>query len=255
MWNSGKICTTRSANKEPTPLRRDKPMKKVESVEANYSPAEELANSITHGIGLLLALVGTGVLVVFGSRYGDSWHIVSCSIFGGTMILLYAASTLYHSIAWPGVRPVLRTFDHCAIFLLIAGTYTPFALVNLRGPWGWSLFATIWGLALIGIILEIFLSSRLRYLIIILYVFMGWVMILAIKPMLELVAPGGLMLLLAGGLCYTIGVPVYIKKSIPFNHAIWHLFVLAGTSLHFFAVLFYVIPAFDHLSFMAAPLW
>lgn len=217
-------------------------MKNIESVKLRDSLREEIANSITHGIGLLLAIAGTGVLTAFASLYGNAWHIVACSIFGSTMILLYTASTLYHSIHWHSVRPVLRTLDHCAIFLLIAGTYTPFALVNLRGPWGWSLFGTIWGLAIIGILLEIFLPPRLRYLVIALYISMGWVMVVAIKPMLETVAPGGLILLLAGGLCYTIGVPLYIKKSIPYNHAIWHLFVLAGTSLHFFAILLYVIP-------------
>ena len=217
-------------------------MKRVESVKLHDLPREEIANSITHGIGLLFAIAGMGVLTTFASLYGDAWHIVACAIFGATMILLYTASTLYHSIQRRSARPVLRTLDHCAIFLLIAGTYTPFALVNLRGPWGWSLFGTIWSLAIIGILLEIFLTPRLRYLIIALYISMGWVMVVAIKPMLGAVAPGGLILLLAGGLCYTIGVPIYVKKSIPFNHAIWHVFVLAGTSLHFFAILFYVIP-------------
>ncbi len=221
-------------------------MKKIESVNLRYSLHEEIANSITHGIGILLAIAGLWVMIAFARLYGNAWHIVSCSIFGGTMILLYTASTLYHSIQSHRARPILRILDHCAIFLLIAGTYTPFALVNLRGPWGWSLFGTIWGLAIIGIYLELFLTPRLRYLVIALYISMGWVMVVAIKPMLTAVAPGGLMLLLAGGLCYTIGVPLYIKKSIPFNHAIWHIFVLAGTSLHFFAILLYVIPVVGH---------
>lgn len=222
------------------------PMKNIESIKSGYSKGEEIANSITHGIGLLLAIVGLAVLIAFADRYGNARHIVACSIFGGTMILLYAASTLYHSIHWHSAKPVLRILDHCAIFLLIAGTYTPFALVNLRGPWGWSLFGIIWSLALIGIILELFLPPRLRYLMIALYISMGWVMVVAIKPMLRAVAPDGLILLLAGGLCYTIGVPLYIKKSIPFNHAIWHLFVMAGTTLHFFAILHYVIPVPGH---------
>ncbi len=220
-------------------------MKKTEAVRPPYTLPEEIANGVTHGIGMLLAIAGLAVLTAFAGLYGDAWHIVACSIFGATMILLYTASTLYHTIHWPSARPVLRILDHCAIFLLIAGTYTPFTLVNLRGPWGWSLFGTIWGLAVVGILLEIFLTSRLHYLIIGLYIAMGWAMVVAIKPMLTAVAPGGLLLLLAGGLCYTIGVPLYIKRSIPFNHAIWHLFVLAGTSLHFFAVLLYVIPVLD----------
>jgi len=217
-------------------------MKNANAVSPRYSLREEVANAITHGIGTLLAVAGLGVLTAFASLYGDAWHIVACSIFGGTMILLYTASTLYHSIHWQSARSVLRILDHCAIFLLIAGTYTPFTLVSLRGPWGWSLFGTIWGLAITGIFLEIFLTSRLRYLIITLYIAMGWVIVVAIKPMLSAVPSGGLILLLAGGVCYTIGVPLYIKRNIPFNHAIWHLFVLAGTILHFFAVLLYVIP-------------
>jgi len=221
-------------------------MKNAETFQLQYTLREEIANSITHGIGVLFAIAGLGVLTAFASLYGDAWHIVACSVFGGTMILLYTASTLYHSIRWQGVRPLLQLLDHCAIFLLIAGTYTPFTLVSLRGPWGWSLFGAIWGLAVAGILLELFLTSRLRYLVVALYIGMGWVIVVAIKPMLGAVAPGGLLLLLAGGLCYTIGVPLYIKESIPFNHAIWHLFVLAGTILHFFAVLLYVIPVLGH---------
>lgn len=209
---------------------------------SGYSRREEIANSITHGVGVLLAIAGLAILTAFASLYGTAWHIVACSIFGATMILLYTASTLYHSIHWPKVKPLLRILDHSAIFLLIAGTYTPFTLVSLRGPWGWSLFGTIWGLAVVGIILEIFLRPSLRYLIVGLYIGMGWTIAIAVKPMLGAVAPEGMMLLLAGGLCYTLGVPLYVKKSIPFNHAIWHLFVLAGTILHFFAILLYVIP-------------
>lgn len=209
---------------------------------STYSAREELANSITHGIGVLFAIAGFVVLTVFANLYGTGRHIVACSIFGGTMLLLYTASTLYHSIRWPKAKSILRVLDHSAIFLLIAGTYTPFTLVSLRGPWGWSLFGTIWGLAVTGIVLEFILSPRLRYLLVGLYVAMGWTMVVAVKPLLAAVAPGGLLLLLAGGLCYTIGIPLYVKKSIPFNHAIWHLFVLAGSILHFFAILLYVIP-------------
>lgn len=209
---------------------------------SEYSRREEVANSVTHGIGVLLAIAGLAILTTFASIYGTAWHIVACSIFGATMILLYTASTLYHSIHRARAKRVLRILDHSAIFLLIAGTYTPFTLVSLRGPWGWSLFGTIWGLAVAGIALEIFLPSRLRYLIVGLYIGMGWTIAIAVKPMLAAVAPGGMLLLLTGGLCYTLGVPLYVKKTIPFNHAIWHLFVLAGTILHFFAILFYVIP-------------
>ncbi|WP_136808662.1 PAQR family membrane homeostasis protein TrhA [Desulfosediminicola flagellatus] len=216
------------------------------TVLPRYSFYEELANSITHGVGLLLAIAGLGVLTAFASVFGTVWHIVSCSIYAGTMIMLYMASTLYHSIPWEKAKAVFRILDHSSIFLLIAGTYTPFTLVSLRGPWGWWLFGTIWGLAVVGILMEIFLPKNLRFVTIGFYVAMGWTIVVAIKPMLAVVAPGGLMLLLAGGLCYTLGVPFYIKKSIPFNHAIWHLFVLAGTIFQFFSILLYVIPVFSN---------
>lgn len=215
------------------------------SVRHRYTFNEELANSITHGIGILFSISGLGVLTAFASVFGSVWHIVSCSIYGGTMILLYTASTLYHSIPLQKAKSVLRVLDHISIFLLIAGTYTPLTLVCLRGPWGWSLFGTIWGLALVGILLEIFLPKRLRAIIIGLYVAMGWTIIVAVKPMLSMVDPGGLWLLLAGGLAYTLGIPFYIWKSLPFHHAIWHLFVLAGTVLQFFSILLYVVPVFS----------
>lgn len=209
-----------------------------------YSFYEELANSITHGIGILLAIAGLGVLTAFASVFGTVWHIVSCSVYAGTMILLYTASTLYHSIPWEKAKAVFRILDHSSIFLLIAGTYTPFTLVSLRGAWGWSLFGTVWGLAVVGILMEIFLPKKLRFITIGLYVAMGWIIVVAVKPLLAAVAPVGMMLLLAGGLCYMLGIPFYIKKSIPFNHAIWHLFVLAGSIFQFFSILLYVIPVF-----------
>lgn len=216
------------------------------SVLPRYSFYEELANSITHGIGILFSIAGLGVLTAFASVFGSVWHIVSCSIYGGTMILLYTASTLYHSIPGEKAKAVFRTLDHSSIFILIAGTYTPLTLVSLRGPWGWSLFGTIWGLAVAGILLEIFLPKRLRSIIVGLYVAMGWTIIIAVEPMLSIVAPGGLWLLLIGGLCYTLGVPFYIWKSMPFNHAIWHLFVLAGSVFQFFSILLFVIPVFTN---------
>lgn len=212
------------------------------SADSHYTFGEELANSITHGIGILFSISGLGVLTAFASVFGSVWHIVSCSIYGTTMILLYTASTLYHSIPLQKAKRVLRKIDHISIFLLIAGTYTPLTLVSLRGPWGWSLFGTIWGLAVVGIVLEIFLPKKKRYVIVGLYVAMGWTIIVAVKPMLSVVEPGGLWLLLAGGLCYTLGIPFYIWKSLPFHHAIWHLFVLAGTVLQFFSILLYVVP-------------
>lgn len=207
-----------------------------------YTLREEIANSVTHGLGAVLSIVGLVVLTTLAIRYGDAWHIVSCAIFGSTLILLYTASTLYHSIPHPGAKKILRIIDHCAIFLLIAGTYTPFTLVNLRGPWGWSLFGAIWGLALLGIILELSPWRRYRLLSVLLYVGMGWAVVVATKPLLASVAPQGMLLLLAGGLAYTSGIAFYVWRGLPHHHAIWHLFVLAGSVMHFFAVLFYVLP-------------
>lgn len=207
-----------------------------------YTLREEIANSITHGVGALLSIAGLVILTVLAVRYGDAWHIVSCAIFGATLILLYTASTLYHGIPHPKAKQVLRIIDHSAIFLLIAGTYTPFTLVSLRGPWGWSLFGTIWGLALLGIILELTPWRRFRLLSVALYVGMGWAVVVAAQPMLDSVAPRGLLLLAAGGLAYTLGIAFYVWRSLPHHHAVWHLFVLTGSVLHFFAVLFYVIP-------------
>ena len=207
-----------------------------------YTLGEEIAHSIIHGLGAVLGIAGLGVLTAFASLHGDAWHIVGCSIFGAALILLYTTSTLYHSIPLPRVKKVLRTLDHSAIFILIAGTYTPFLLVNLRGPWGWSLFGVIWGLALLGIVLRIVRGRRSTFVSVALYVGMGWAVVVAAKPMLNSVAPGGLWLLLLGGLAYTLGVIFYVWKRLPYHHAIWHVFVLAGSILHFFAILFYVIP-------------
>lgn len=207
-----------------------------------YSPAEELANSLTHGVGLVLAIAGLAVLAAFASVFGTVWHIVSCSIYGATQIAMFAASTLYHALPLPRAKAVLRVLDHAAIFLLIAGTYTPFTLVNLRGPWGWSLLAVIWSLAVIGIALQFKLIRHNRLMTALPYIAMGWTAVVAIRPLVESVAPGGLGLLLGGGLAYTLGAVFYVWRRLPFHHAIWHVFVLAGSSLHFFAILFYVIP-------------
>ncbi len=209
---------------------------------SRYSFAEELANSISHGVGMLLAVAGLVVLIVFASVLGSAWHIVSCSIYGSTLVLLYLASTLYHSIQHPGTKAVLKNLDHSGIFLLIAGTYTPFALVNLRGPWGWALLGVIWSLAVVGIILQTTVLRRSSVVSIVLYLVMGWAAVVAIKPLLATVATGGLVLLFVGGLAYTFGITFYFWRRLPYHHFIWHLFVLAGSITHFFAILFYVIP-------------
>ncbi|WHI44544.1 hemolysin III family protein [Microbulbifer sp. EKSA008] len=212
------------------------------SVASRYSFAEEIANSVTHGVGALLAIAGLGVLTGFAALRGDAWHIVSSSVYASTLILCFLASTLYHAVSHIGAKAILRTLDHSSIFLLIAGTYTPFTLVTLRGPWGWWLFGIIWGLALIGLIIQFTPLKKIRALSITLSALMGWVVVAAIKPLSDSLETGGLWLLVLGGLCYTGGIAFYLWRSLRFHHAIWHLFVLAGGILHFFAVLFYVIP-------------
>ena len=207
-----------------------------------YSRNEEIANSITHAIGLVLSIAGLAVLGVFSWMLGTPWHIVSCGIYGGSLILLYTASTLYHSVQDPRKKQICRILDHSAIFILIAGTYTPFTLVNLRGPWGWSLFGLVWGLAILGIIVSTVSRCGCRALSLILYVGMGWVILIAIKPLLGSVQTGGLLFLLAGGLFYTSGLAFYGWKRLRYHHALWHVMVLLGSIFHFFAVLYYVIP-------------
>ncbi len=207
-----------------------------------YSLREDFANSIIHGVGFILSIIGMCVLIAFASIYGNAWHVVSCSIYGSTLVFLYTASTLYHSIQLAKAKRVLRVLDHSTIFLLIAGTYTPFTLVNLRGPWGWSLFGVIWALAVIGILFQTTMLRKGAVVSVAFYVTMGWVVVVAIKPMLSLVDTGGLVLLLLGGVAYTTGVVFYLWRQMPYNHAIWHVFVLAGSALHFFSILLYVIP-------------
>lgn len=207
-----------------------------------YSVAEEIAHTITHGVGALLSIAGLAVLVAFASLNGDVWHIVSSSIYGATLIILYSASSLYHGVSHPRAKSILQQFDHAAIYLLIAGTYTPFLLVSLRGAWGWSLFGVIWSIALFGMVVEFVDAKRFKKLSLWLYLGLGWIVVLAINPMLENVAPGGLILLLLGGLSYSLGVIFYVREQMAYSHAIWHLFVLAGSVFHFFSILFYVIP-------------
>jgi hemolysin III len=203
---------------------------------------EEIANAITHGIGLLLSIAGFVVLLVLAALRGTAWHIVACSIYGATLICLYTASTLYHAVISPRVKRALRIFDHSAIYLLIAGTYTPFLLVSLRGPWGWSLFGVIWGLALVGVLFKFWFVERFAILSTAVYIAMGWLVVIAAKPVITHLPLTAIIWLLAGGLAYTGGVIFFAAKRIPYSHAIWHLFVLAGSICHYFAVLSTVIP-------------
>jgi hemolysin III len=209
---------------------------------APFDPREELANSITHGIGALLSVAGLVALVVFSVRFGDAWHVVSTAIFGATLVMLYLASTLYHAVRGVHRRALLRKFDHAAIFLLIAGTYTPFVLVSLRGPWGWSLFGVVWGMALAGSVLKFFFAGKYRRISTGIYVLMGWLVVIALKPLVAALPTAGLAWLLAGGLFYTFGAVFYLWRSLPYHHAVWHLWVLCGSVCHWIAVFGYVIP-------------
>lgn len=203
-----------------------------------YSPVEEIVNSITHGIGAGLSVVGLVVLVVCAALYGDAWHIVSFSIFGGTLIVLYASSTLYHSFSNPTAKTVLKKIDHSAIFFLIAGTYTPFVLVSLRGAWGWSLFGIVWTLVLIGTTIKFVSIFRFQRLFVAIYVLMGWLGLVAIREIVISVPFPSIILLVMGGLAYTTGVLFYSCRKLPFNHGIWHIFVLFGSAFHYFSVLY-----------------
>src|SRR6478752_6941081 len=203
---------------------------------------EETASQLTHAVGAVLGMAGLVLLVVFARRHGDAWHVVSSAIFGAMLVLLYVVSTLYHSFQGERTRQVLQKFDHAAIFLLIAGTYTPFVLVTLRGPWGWSLFGVVWGLAILGVVLKFWFAGRFRLTSTVIYVVMGWLVLIAFKPLLAALPAGGMKLLVAGGLCYTGGAVFYLWKQLPYHHAIWHLFVLGGSACHWAAVFFYVLP-------------
>jgi hemolysin III len=211
-------------------------------VTKRYSVAEEIAHAVTHGVGVLLSVAGLIVLVVLAMLRGDAWHLVSCSVYGTTLVLLYTASTLYHALPASRAKNLFRVLDHSAIYLLIAGTYTPFTLVNLRGGWGWSLFGVVWGLAIMGVVLEALAGRRVRVLSVGLYLALGWMVAVAVRPLLASVEPGGLLLLLLGGLAYSGGVAFYGWRRLPYHHAIWHVCVMAGSLFHYFAVLYYVIP-------------
>lgn len=213
------------------------------NVDPRYTLGEEIANGITHGVGIVLAIAGLAILTAFATLHGTALHVTACAIFGSAMILLYTTSTLYHSIQAERIKQVLRALDHSAIFVLIAGTYTPFMLVSLNGPLGWSFLAVIWVLAVAGIALRLLLRGRLHGVIVAIYLIMGWAAVAVIGPLMEHLSTGGLVLLAAGGIAYTLGVPFYKWRTLPFNHAIWHGFVLLGSALHFFAVLYYVIPS------------
>lgn len=204
----------------------------------------ELANSLTHGVGLVLSIAGLALLVTFAAIRGTAWHVVSCAIYGTTLVLLYAASTFYHSFRKAGVRRVFRILDHCCIYLLIAGTYTPFLLVSLRsaGPWIWVVLVLMWALTLAGIFIKAFFTGRFTVISTLFYIGMGWIAIFILKPMLEHLPLRAIFWLLAGGLSYTFGTLFFGWIRLRMSHTIWHLFVMLGSACHFAAVYFYVLP-------------
>jgi hemolysin III len=205
-----------------------------------WSFGEELTASLIHGAGFVAGVGGLVALVILAARSGDPWRIVACTVFASTVVLLYAASTLYHALSRTRARGVFQVIDHSAIFLLIAGTYTPFALVTLRGPWGWTLFGIVWGLAIVGITIKAVFGTRWPVFSTVLYIGMGWTVVIAVKPIVATVEPGCLAWLVAGGLAYTGGVVFYAWERLRYSHAIWHVFVLAGTACHYVAVARYV---------------
>ncbi len=207
-----------------------------------YSPQEEFFHCLSHAIGTGLAIAGLVILLIMAIQHGNVWHIVSAAIYGTSLILLYLASTLYHLFSPGGVKRFFQKLDHTMIYILIAGTYTPLTLVALRDTWGWTLFGLVWGMALCGLILELIVKTRMQWFSLTLYLGMGWLVVLALKPLVAALATGGFVLLLTGGLLYTFGIIFYVWKNLSYHHAIWHLFVMAGSTVHFFAILYYVMP-------------
>jgi hemolysin III len=201
---------------------------------------EEIANSITHGIGAALSIAALVILAVLASRRGDAWRIVSFSIYGATLVLLYLSSTLYHSFVNPKIKNIFRILDHSAIYLLIAGSYTPVTLTLMRGAWGWTLFGLAWVMAIGGIIVTALLLDKLKALLVLSYVFMGLLVVIAIKPIIQIVPRGMIIWLFIGGACYILGIVFYLWKRLPYHHPIWHLFVLGGSISHFLGIFFYL---------------
>ena len=208
-----------------------------------YSPREEKLNIISHAIGFVLSIIALILLVIDATAFGNVWNTVSVSIFGVSLILLYAASTLYHSAQGEEIRYRLKIFDHSAIYILIAGTYTPFALITLNGIDGWVIFGVSWGMALIGIILKLFFTGKFNSISTLMYILMGWMIVFAINPLMDSLPLDGIYWLIAGGVSYTIGAVIYSIEKIKFNHAIFHVFVLLGSFCHFYAVYFDVLPS------------
>lgn len=217
--------------------RSENPQKVIRA----YTLGEEIANSVIHGLGIGLGVAALTILVAFAALAGGGYKLAGAIVFGIALVLEYTASTLYHSFPQPRVKHIFKILDHAGIYVLIAGTYTPFCLVTLRGSSGWWLFGIVWSLAVIGISTEAFWAYRPRWLSAAVYLGMGWLVVVALRPLTEGLDPAGLWLLVAGGLCYTVGTIFYVLKKVPYMHAVWHVWVLAGSVCHFLAVLLYVI--------------
>ncbi len=207
-----------------------------------YTKKEEVVNAITHGIGVLLSITALVFLVMFAVQNGSAWHVVTFTIYGVSMLLLYLSSTLVHSFPEGKLKDLFEIFDHSAIYLFIAGTYTPFTLIVINGALGWTLLGIVWGIAIAGIVFKSFFVKKFLYISTILYVVMGWLIVIGWNPLVNTLPTAGITLLVVGGLLYTIGAIFYVWRGFTFHHAVWHLFVLAGSVTHFFAILFYVTP-------------
>lgn len=207
-----------------------------------YTKKEEVVNAITHGIGVLLSITALVFLVMFAVQNGSTWHVVTFTIYGVSMLLLYLSSTLVHSFPEGKLKDLFEIFDHSAIYLFIAGTYTPFTLIVINGALGWTLLGIVWGIAIAGIVFKSFFVKKFLYISTVLYVVMGWLIVIGWNPLVNTLPTAGITLLVAGGLLYTIGAIFYVWRGFTFHHAVWHLFVLAGSVTHFFAILFYVTP-------------
>ena len=206
-----------------------------------YTVGEEIFNSVSHGVGVLLSIAALVLLIIFAAIYSDGYGLASALVYGISLILLYTMSMVYHIVQNKTAKKVLRIFDHCSIFILIAGTYTPYLLVSMRGTLGWTIFGIIWGVTVIGILMNAISLEKFRVLSLICYVLMGWGIILSIKPLAQNLPLTGLILLLVGGLVYTVGVVFYVLKKYRYMHSVWHLFVLAGSIFHYFSILLYVL--------------
>ncbi len=234
---NGETCVHAIMAPEPPPER-------ALNMMSPRQEREELASALTHGLGATAALAGGAILVTLAALRGDGWQLGAAIVFGTSLLLLYVASTLYHAARTPVLKSRFKVFDHCAIYLLIAGTYTPFTLIGLRGPLGWWMFAIIWTLALAGVVFKLFYTGRFKRLSTLVYVAMGWLVLLAIKPVLAALDAWTFGWMVAGGVAYTLGTVFYHRESLPYSHAVWHLFCIAGSACHYIAVMAQVATPF-----------